>query len=189
MTDLSPLIPQTALGTVVPREARIGSVILAEDATLGLASIALRAGYPAPTPFGLTLPDVSGVSANARAGAFWMGRGQWMLELPGQAEADVVAQVVPQAPGCAVTEQTDGFVTLNLSASAAQRLAQLLEKLVNVAVEDLAPGRVVRTGLDHMTVFVIRRSATELTVLGMRSFANALWHALERAIRNSEGST
>ena len=38
-----------------------------------------------------------------------------------------------------------------------------------------------RSGLEHTSVFVIRRSPTGVAMLGMRSMAGSFWHALETA--------
>lgn len=184
MTDMTPI---TALGGTLPRVATYGALTLTEHSALGLASLALRKGQEAPTPFGLVLPEVSGALQQGGYGAFWTGRDQWMIELPGMAEADVAAMVLKEAPGCSVSEQTDGFVAFEIvSVGGAQPLTALLTKLVNIDPGTLGPGRVVRTVLEHMTVFVIRRADDRLAVLGMRSFAAALWHALEAAARRLE---
>lgn len=57
----------------------------------------------------------------------------------------------------------------------------LLAKLVNLGPVRLAANSAARTGLHHMGVFVIRRAPDHLAVLGMRSAAGSLWHALDTA--------
>ncbi len=115
-------------------------------------------------------------------GAFWIGPGQWMIEGQGRAESDFAAEVLAQAPGASVTEQTDGFAAIEITSSAGGApIAALIEKLANVDPRQLTPGTAMRTGLEHMTVFLIRRDEEKLAVIGMRSYADALWHALEVA--------
>ncbi|TIY01667.1 MAG: sarcosine oxidase subunit gamma, partial [Mesorhizobium sp.] len=65
-------------------------------------------------------------------------------------------------------------------------LNALLSKLVNVDLADFGPGRATRTGLEHMTCFVIRRGDAHIAVLGARSSAGSLWHALETAAKRLE---
>nr|WP_153747247.1 sarcosine oxidase subunit gamma [Rhodovulum strictum] len=176
------MTPITALGADLPRCARFGPLTLTETPGLALASLALRRGTAAPALFGLTLPSPGGWVAGAGVAAFWTGPGQWMIEAEGRAEHDFAAEVKRAAPGCSVTEQTDGWVAIEIASSAgADPLIRLMEKLVNVDAATFGPGRATRTALEHMGVFLIRRAEDRLAVLGMRSAAGSLWHALETA--------
>ncbi|MBA84504.1 sarcosine oxidase subunit gamma [Thalassobius sp. S69A] len=179
MTDLTPI---TALGGPAARVASFGSVSLTENTGLALASLA---GAADVAPMGLDLPPVGGAVSAGGYGAFWTGPSQWMIEAAGRAETDFAAALQAQAPDCVVTEQTDGFVCFEITAPGAG-LTGLLQKLVNLDPKTLGPGRAVRTGLEHMTVFLIRRSDTQLAVIGMRSLAETLWHALSVAARRLE---
>lgn len=184
MTDLT---PQTALGDATPRVESFGALTLSENAALALASLALPKGGLAPQPFGLSLPAVAKAVAMGDYGAFWTGRDQWMIEAQGKAEVDFAAMLKSEAPGCVVTEQTDGFVPFEIRSSAgAAPVEALMRKLVNIDPRTFGPGQVTRTGLEHMTVFLIRRSEEHLAVIGMRSFAGSLWHALAQAARRLE---
>ncbi|MBN9888207.1 sarcosine oxidase subunit gamma [Salipiger abyssi] len=184
MTDL---LPVTAMGDSAPRSESFGPLTLSENAGLALASLALRQGQDAPTPFGLTLPDVARAVTSGELGAFWTGRGQWMIEAEGKAESDFAAALKAEAPGCSVTEQTDGFVVFEVVSEAGTApLEALMSKLVNIDPKTLGPGCCTRTGLEHMTVFLVRRSETRLAVIGMRSLAGSLWHALSQAAHRLE---
>ncbi|WP_353474169.1 sarcosine oxidase subunit gamma [Salipiger sp. H15] len=180
MTDLVPL---TALGAETPRRAAFGALTLTERPDIALASLALRRGGAAPAPFGLALPGPGGLVQADDHAAFWTGPQQWMLMAGGGAGADFAAALLAAVPGASVTEQTDGWAIFDISAPAAEPLERLLERLVNLPPEATAPGRATRTMLHHMPVFVLRRGATEITLLGMRSAAQGLWHALETAAR------
>ena len=96
------------------------------------------------------------------------------------------ALLVQEAPGCAITEQTDGFLAFDLEGPEAAVLA-VLEKLVNIDLRAFGPGYATRTGLHHMAVFVIRRGAGKVSFLGMRSAAGSLWHALASAAARQDG--
>lgn len=179
MPDLPPL---TALGGSVARTVTHGTVTLEENAGLALASLALRRGSTEPAPFGLSLPGPSLWSSNDAAAALWTGPGQWLIEGPGRAESDFAAEVAAAGAGCSVTEQTDGFVAFEIRSAAGEApILALMAKLVNLDPVRLWPGTATRTGLEHMSVFVIRRAADRLAVIGMRSAAATLWHALETA--------
>ncbi|MZR30719.1 sarcosine oxidase subunit gamma [Sneathiella litorea] len=177
MTDLTPL---TALRDRDPRSARFGAVTLSEKSDLSLASLYIGAGRTKPHPFGLDLPDIGKISNAKDHSAFWVGPNQWMIERKSPSECDFAAEVKAQAPETAVTEQSDGFVCLELEAPE-DAMTALLAKLINLDPHSLTPDTAVHTGLDHMTVFVLRRSVTRLDFIGMRSYADSLWHALATA--------
>lgn len=181
MTDLTPLC---ALGAATPQSRRIGALTLAENADLGLASLALRRGADAPG-IGVALPGPGGWAAGDGIAAFWTGPDQWMVEFPGRAAEDVTAELA--GPGRSVTEQTDGFAAFEIAAPEPVLLA-LLERLVNVDPARFGPGSATRTGFHHMSVFVIRRAADRMALMGMRSAAGTLWHALVEAAERLEGT-
>lgn len=173
MTDL---VASTAFGGTAARVDRLGPVTLTERMDLGLASLALRSG-DRPTPFGMTLAEPGACVAGEATGCFWMAPGQWMIEGQGKAATDFAAEVLAQAPGCSVTEQTDGWVIVDIDGPA-EALERMRERLVNLPAAALAPGKATRTLMHHMTVFILRRSEGTLTVMGMRSYAGSIWHAL-----------
>lgn len=179
MTELTPIC---ALGAAVPQSRTIGAVTLTENAGLGLASLALRRDGKAPA-LGLTLPGHGGWVQGDGIAAFWTGPDQWMVEFPGQAEQDVAARLA--GSGLSVTEQTDGFAAFEITAPELVLVA-LMEKLVNVDPARFGPGSATRCGFHHMSVFVIRRAADRLAVLGMRSAAGTIWHALLDAAEQQE---
>ena len=188
---MSELRPISALGAFAPRRGVFGALRIEENADVALASLALRSGQPAPSPFDLMLPGPGGWRANDAGGgaisAFWMGPEQWMIEAPGQAETDFARALSQAAPGCSVTEQTDGWAVFEIiAASDADALRRLLEKLVNIDFAAFAPGGATRTLLDHQSVFVIRRAEDRAAVAGMRSAAGSLWHALSAAAMRLE---
>ena len=180
MTDLTPIC---ALGAAVPQSRRIGAITLTENAGLGLASLALRRDGAAPD-LGLTLPGPGGWAEGAGVAAFWTGPDQWMVEFPDRAAEDVAALVA--GPGRSVTEQTDGFAAFEIEAPEPALLA-MLSRLVNVDPARFTPGSATRTGFHHMSVFVIRRAADRMALLGMRSAAGTIWHALVEAAERQEG--
>lgn len=184
MTDLTPI---TALGASEPRSETFGALTLVENAGLALTSVALRKGGAAPHPFGLTLPSAGQAVAGPDIAAFWIGRDQWMIEAAGKGETDFAAAVRAEATGCSVTEQTDGFTAFEITSHAgAAPIEALMSKLVNLDAAAFVPGSATRTGLEHMTVFLVRRAEDRLAVIGMRTLAQALWHALSAATKRLE---
>jgi sarcosine oxidase subunit gamma len=176
------LIPLTALGATELRSERFGALTIAEDESYGLASLTLRKGQSAPTPFGLTLPKAGIAAQSDGTSAIWTGPDQWLILGAGQAQTDFAAEVLTQMPQASVTEQTDGLVCFDIRSDAGGLpITALMSKLVNLPPEAYATGRATRTGLEHMTVFLYRRDEGHLSILGMRSYAGSLWHALVAA--------
>ncbi|TIN73781.1 MAG: sarcosine oxidase subunit gamma [Mesorhizobium sp.] len=184
MTDLRPF---SALGAVTPGYASFGGLELRENAGLALASLALCRGTVEPTPFGLTLPGPGRWVAGQGVAALWTGPDQWMIEAEDRAELDFTAELKQAAPGCSVTEQTDGWVAFEIiSRAGTGPLEAMMSKLVNIDLANSGPGGATRTGLEHMSCFVIRRGDAQVAVLGARSSAGSLWHALETAAKRLE---
>lgn len=181
MADLETI---TALGAKTPRLATFGTLELRENADLALASLALRRGVKQPAPLGLSLPGPGGLATGEDIAALWTGPDQWMVIAQGRVEASFATELERAAPDCSVTDQTDGWVVFEAVSHAGPELIEaLLSKLVNVNLADFGAGHATRTGLEHMSCFVIRHTFTDVLVLGPRSSAGSLWHALETAAR------
>ena len=176
MTELIPLL---ALGASDPRVAEIGNLRLVERADLALSTLAVPIGTDRPRPLGLDLPEPGGWSEQGETAAFWVGAEQWMMARSGGADACLADAVKRDCPDCTVTDQTDGWIVVEIvSSEDPVAIEEALERLVNLDPVNLRPGSAVRTELDHMAVVVIRPAEQRLMVLGMRSFAQSLWHAL-----------
>jgi sarcosine oxidase subunit gamma len=87
--------------------------------------------------------------------------------------------------GCALTDQSDGWVTLDLRAPDAEMLERVLEKLVNLDLRRFQTGQARRAGLAHLSAFVLRMDAGHARIFGPRSAAGTLWHALDTAARQN----
>ncbi|KJF72759.1 sarcosine oxidase subunit gamma [Agrobacterium arsenijevicii] len=181
MPDLK---PTTALGAQTSRRARHGMLRLEENSGLALASLSLRRNGKEPSPFDLILPGPGKWVQHGPISALWTGQGQWLIEAVDRAETDFVVELAELCPSCSVTEQTDGFVAFEVYSDAgAAPIAALMQKLVNLDPSTFGQGSATRTGMEHMSVFVIRRAPERLAILGMRSAAETLWHVIETAIR------
>lgn len=181
-------MPDLRLSSVVgfspPKTFEQGALSLTQNSDLALASLALRRGADEPRPFGLALPGPGAWAARGDVSAFWTGPEQWMLEAQGRAESDFAAEVMAACPGQSVSEQTDGFVAFEIRSQAGENpILGLMAKLMNIDPRLFVAGSATRTGFEHMSVFVIRREVRHLAVLGMRSAADALWHALQGRVQ------
>lgn len=179
MTDL---VATTALGEFVPREQAIGQLVLSENASVALASLSLPMGVTRPAPFDIDLPGPGAWSAAGAVSAFWIGDGQWIFESPETRPCALSETLKSAVPGCPVTEQTDGYVVFEIRSQAGRRLiSDVIERLANLDARKFTIGSAIRISIAHMTVFLIRRDAGEMKIIGMRSMAASLWHELTTA--------
>ena len=94
---------------------------------------------------------------------------------------DLAGDLTEIANGTAsVTEQTDAWCRFDLKG---QELASPLALLCNVDVPSFKGGEVTRCQMDHMGCFLICRDLTNVTILGPRSAANSLHHAIVTALK------
>ncbi|WP_095588951.1 sarcosine oxidase subunit gamma [Actibacterium ureilyticum] len=183
MTDL---IPTTAFGTTTARTATHGALSMAEDVTTALASVALRRGADVPVPLGLPLPGPGGWAGADGAMAVCMGPDQWLILGADGAGGDFAADIAAAAPDCSVTEQTDGWVILDIRSkddADGAPMAELLTRLVNLDPATLAPGRATRSQTGHLGIIALRLAPDRLLLLGLRSAAESLWQHLDGTLR------
>ena len=119
--------------------------------------------------------------ARASDSAFWMGPDQWMVEAPLATHEDLSRQIAAQANGAAsVTEQTDAWCRFDLKG---ERLADVFERLCAADLRRFTGGEAVRTTIEHLGCFLICRSHGLVSVIGPRSSAESLHHALLTALK------
>ena len=176
----------TALGTTAPLNERIGPIRLSERSDLALASLDARRGCE--SEFGvkaaqadIPLPGPGQAAESAPWGTFWVSPDMWMVEAAYGSHEDMVTHVKPLFGELAsVTEQTDAWVRFEVEGP----LGPLFERLCNIDFERFEPGSATRTVMEHLGVYVIRRAQDRMTVLGARSSASSLHHALAVAARS-----
>jgi len=183
--DLAPLC---ALGSGDARTDTIGGVTLTENPGLALASVSARRGQekacrahlnalldgPAPEPGKTVLHDPEA--------SFWMGPDQWMVGAPFATHADLAKQLKARfGKTASITDQTDAWVCFDMRGDGIETVMQLC---ANFDVERMQTGDAQRTVIHYMGVYVLRRDpANWLRVLGARSSAASLHHALVTAMR------
>lgn len=182
---MKPLYP---LGSSTPRSETIGPVTLTENPDTALASFTARLGSENTARgalrsyIGADTPD-PGSASLGEIGAFWTGSDQWMVMAPHASHEDLAAQLVSAAKDSAsVTEQTDAWCRFDLSGSG---LAEVFERLCPVNIRACQPGDATRTSIDHLGCFLVYQAADLITVLGPRSSAGSLHHALRTAMRSA----
>lgn len=185
MADLS-LKPITPLGNDAPVRVTIGPVTIAEVVDAALASLTQRMGQDiaaAAKAAGVPLPGAGKVEQGATYGAFWLGPESWMVEAPFASHEDIVAHLKPAfGEAASITEQTDAWARFDVTGD---RLPALFERLCNYDIARHGAGSASRTMLEHLGCYVVIRAGNHISVLGPRSSAQSLFHALETAAHSA----
>ena len=180
----NPLKSLTPLGHATAQSETIGTVTITENTGTALASLASRLGREAEVASaaktaGIPLPGPGRAESAATYAAIWLGPEQWMIEAPFASHEDIASILKPIfAEAASITEQTDAWVRFDLTSS---NLPALFERLCNFDLRQAGAGAATRTVIDHLGCYVIRRSETEVSILGPRSSAHSLHHALTTA--------
>lgn len=178
------LTPVSPLGYPEPRMETAGGFTIREATDRAMASVAARSGYAAAVRktlsriIGKPAPD-AGRHAGGAMDAFWSAPDQWMLSAPYDEHPDIVADLVPEfGDKASLTEQTDGWCRFSVEGPDIERLCALL---CNIDTRAFAPGSAARTSIEHMGCFVLRTGGSSIQIIGPRSSAGSLRHALSAA--------
>ena len=181
------LKPLTALGHDAPKLVTIGPYQIAERFDVALASLATRRGCEKEVAkiakaarLALAAPAESEVEKTY--GSFWLSNEQWMIEADFSLHENIEAELQALfGDAASITEQTDAWVRFDVSAT---NLSPLFERLCNVDLVKASDGFASRTVIEHIGCYLIKRSATEVTVYGPRSSAQSLLHVIETAAQS-----
>lgn len=179
MADLQAM---TALGAHDPRTVVVGPLTVTERFDLAVASLAQRRGQDltaAAMAAGVPLPGPGRYQAGVPYSAFWVTPDMWFVEAPFATHEGIAALLKAAFTGAAsVTEQTDAWVILDLSAP---NLDPLLERLCNVDFRAVPDGHATRTVVDHLGCYLVKHNLGAARLYGPRSSAQSLLHAVEVA--------
>jgi sarcosine oxidase subunit gamma len=150
-----------------------------------IVSIAAFAGTlpPLQAALGVALPQTPRRVAAAGVTYLWSGPASWLAIADDPALAPRLAARLQNL--AAVTDQSDGRVTLSVSGPGAR---EILAKLVPV---DLHPGEfpadaTALTLAGHVAVLLWQDEAGDFQLACFRSFAESLYHSLAEAAREYE---
>lgn len=182
----NPLKSLTPLGHDAALIETIGAITIIENTGIALASLASRMGREAEVAalaqtVGIPLPGPGRAEAAGTYAAIWIGPQQWMIEATFVTHEDITAILKPIFTETAsITEQTDAWARFDLTSS---DLPALFERLCNYDLRKAWVGDATRTVIDHLGCYVIRRAQTEVSILGPRSSAHSLHHAITTAAK------
>lgn len=177
------LKPLTPLGHETLKTDTIGPVTITENTSVALASLTTRKGRDADVAkaakaLKITLP----APGHASDTALWLAPDQWLIEAPFATHEDVAAYLKPAFKDAAsITEQTDAWVRFDI---AGPDLPAMFELLCNLDTRAMQQGHGTRTVIEHLGCYVTC-TAAGFTILGPRSSAKALHHAMITAAKSA----
>lgn len=178
----------TAMGGPVPEICHVGGMTLTEDDMLALASLAERRGHSL-AGVDATLAKPGAFSEADGVGALWIGPSQWMMMGRLQDNPDLAGDLKTRfGDAASVTDQTGAWVCFRLESAddALVDAAAALERLAGLDFVEMRSGAGTRTIVEHLGCLVVcRKARREFLVLGPRSSAESLHHALISAIRTA----
>ncbi len=178
MHDLTPL---TALGASKPRSDTIGPVTISEAPDVALASVTARLGQEAACQdalralLGIPAPDIAAYASGPQLSAFWIGPDSWMIMAPYDTHPGLANRLTSVCKDTAsVTDQTGAWARFDLTGP---DLPRLMERLCNLDLAHMPPGRARRSVIDHLGCYVIKHQ-DGILLFAPRSAAQSLHHAL-----------
>ncbi|MCH1475841.1 MAG: sarcosine oxidase, gamma subunit [Alphaproteobacteria bacterium] len=176
---MASLTPTTALGGTIPFDETIGGNRIREVSDAVMASLAMLKGKgaafkkAAASQLG-TLPAPGNGGSDKPASTVWMGSDQYLVE-----GIDAATLSATFGASAAVTDQSDAWVRFDVTGD---DVIAMLERLSGANTRKMKAGSATRTAIHHMhCVIVCRAAKTDFTILGPRSSAASLHHALVAA--------
>lgn len=168
-----------------------GDTVLEEVTGMALVSIATpRGGDEAlrsaiRSAYGCDFPEQGSVASGKDGDIRLLGLQRDQLFALFVHDGDAAVAEVRNVLGDAgyYTDQSDSWAMLRLSGVAA---LSALERICPLDLEEAAfpPGSVARTVMEHMGVIILREGTDAFILMGARSSAANLLHAVELSIRN-----
>lgn len=168
MTDLRATY---ALGGGTPSVVSHGPYTMAERGDLRLMSLAFSTGFTPEQIAGMVPPKAGQGQFGSAVDLIWTGPSQYMAMGADHAGFN--------ANGARVTDQSDGWITLDILGG---DLDALLPHLVNLPPRVLAPGGATRTLIGHLSAFVLRPEKGTLRLLVTRSYGADMWHHIAQIL-------
>lgn len=183
------LVAITPLGGTEARIDGIGKLTITEIIDVALASVtcrsAVQAGFneAAGNHFGCALPSPGRMIHAEPYTIFWTGPDQWFVEAPLVSHEGLAAILKSTfLENASVTEQTDGWARFDIEG---ENVVALLQRLCPADTKRMQSGYATRTMIEHLGCYLIcRRQGVHFSILGPRSSAASLHHALCAAAKS-----
>lgn len=183
------LEPRSVLGG---RALKSAAAELYEVTGYSLISVAPPLGQIEPlkqaihAAWGISLPS-PGQSHLSKQGAvrvLWMQPEQYFVCFPDSGKHDALEQVSEALGHSAyLTDQSDAWVMIRLRGTLAQAALERLCQL-DLQADRFPVGAFARTAMEHMHTLILREDSDAYRLMVMRSYAHAMFHALEVSVNN-----
>ena len=176
---MASLTPTTALGGTFPFDETIGGNRIREVSEAAMASLAMLKGKGAAFKKAAAsllgeLPAPGHAEGTNQTSTIWMGPDQYLVE-----GIDAATLAATFGASAAITDQSDAWVRFDVTGG---DVVAMLERLSGADTRRMQAGSATRTAIHHMhCVIVCRAGGTDFTILGPRSSAASLHHALVAA--------
>lgn len=176
---MASLTQTTALGGTIPFDETIGGNRIREVSDAAMASLAMLKGQGAAFKKAAAsrlgeLPAPGHAGGANHASTIWMGPDQYLVE-----GIDAATLAATFGASAAITDQSDAWVRFDVTGG---DVVAMLERLSGADTRRMQAGSATRTAIHHMhCVIVCRAGGTDFTILGPRSSAASLHHALVAA--------
>ena len=176
---MASLTQTTALGGTIPFDETIGGNRIREVSDAAMASLAMLKGQDAAFKKAAAsrlgeLPAPGHAGGANHASTIWMGPDQYLVE-----GIDAATLAATFGASAAITDQSDAWVRFDVTGG---DVVAMLERLSGADTRRMQAGSATRTAIHHMhCVIVCRAGGTDFTILGPRSSAASLHHALVAA--------
>ena len=176
---MASLTPKTALGGTIPFDETIGGNRIHEISDAAMASLAMLKGQGAAFKKAAAsrlgeLPAPGHAGGANHASTIWMGPDQYLVE-----GIDAATLAATFGASAAITDQSDAWARFDVTGG---DVVAMLERLSGADTRRMQAGSATRTAIHHMhCVIVCRAGGTDFTILGPRSSAASLHHALVAA--------
>ncbi len=176
----------TALGSAEARVSTIAGLTITEVTDRALASVSMRLGQGAEFAkrakdvLGFDLPGPGGAAVGSSFSGFWLGPDSWMIDADYAAHETLAADLKSAMQQTAsVVEQTDGWCRFDVTGPT---VCDLFERLCNVDIRTMKAQTATRCAIHHIGCYLwCLEAGQSFAVLGPRSSAGSLHHALEEA--------
>lgn len=178
----------TPLGHKEPLTIEVSGTRISEITDLSLASVTARAGQEAVVTglissfIGADAPS-AGKWSGGTVAAFWTGPDQVFIQAPFDDYEDMGALCGAHFGSAASSvELTDGWCRFAMSGPHNKRILSLL---CNVDMRSFDNHSAARSSIDHLGCFILCLSDEDVHIIGPRSSAASLHHALIAAAKSA----
>ena len=188
MANSHKLTSLTPLGHETPACVEVSGTTISEVTDLSLASVTARLGQEASVKaliasfIGADAPE-AGQWSGGKIAAFWTGADQVFLQAPFDDYEDMGGLCETHfGKAASSVEMTDGWCRFALAGAHNKRILSLL---CNVDMRAFHLHSAARTSIDHLGCFILCLGEELVHIIGPRSSAASLQHALIAAAKSA----